>query len=76
MGIAQTRYSVKFRTLYKIVSLKYLWKSVRDFKICQQKEISMTFKHLNSKSIVFQGFQGLEKAVMKFKHFQALQGPV
>ena len=36
----------------------------------------MTFKHPYSKSTVFQGLQGLEKALVKFKHFQALQGPV
>ena len=36
----------------------------------------MTFKHPYHKSTVFQGFQGLEKAVMNFKYLQALQGPV
>ena len=36
----------------------------------------MTFKHLDQKSAVFQGFQGVEKPMMNFKYFQALQGPV
>ena len=40
------------------------------------KRNSRTFKHLDQKSAVFQGFQGLEKPVMNFKYFQALQGPV
>ena len=40
------------------------------------KKNSRTFKHLDQKSAVFQGFQGLEKPVMNFKYFQALQGPV
>ena len=42
----------------------------------QTKGNSRTFKHPYSKSIVFQGFQGLEKALVKSKHFQVLQGPV
>ena len=42
----------------------------------QTKGNSRTFKHPYSKSTVFQGLQGLEKALVKFKHFQALQGPV
>ena len=37
---------------------------------------SRTFKHFDQKTAVFQGFQGLEKTVMNFKYFQALQGPV
>ena len=41
-----------------------------------KKGNSRTFKHSYSKSTVFQGFQGLEKVLVKFKHFQALQGPV
>ena len=37
----------------------------------------MNFKHSKQKSTVFQGFQGLDKALMmNFKYFQALQGPV
>ena len=40
------------------------------------KRNSRTLKHLDQKSAVFQGFQGLEKPVMNFKYFQALQGPV
>ena len=36
----------------------------------------MTFKHIDQKSAAFQGFQGLEKPVMNFKYFQALQEPV
>ena len=42
----------------------------------QTKGNSRTFKHPYSKSTVFQGLQGIEKASVKFKHFQALQGPV
>ena len=40
------------------------------------KRNSRTFKHLDQKVAVFQGFQGLEKPVMNFKYFQALKGPV
>ena len=36
---------------------------------------SMTFKHPNIKSTVLKEFQDLEKAMMNFKYFQALQGP-
>ena len=36
----------------------------------------MTFKHLDRKRAVFQGFQSLEKSVMNFKYFQALQGRI
>ena len=37
---------------------------------------SRTYKHLDQKGAIFQGFQGLEKTVMNFKYFQALPGPV
>ena len=48
-------------------------KILYDFK---NKENSRTFKHSYHKSTVFQGFQGLDKALINFKYFQALQGPV
>ena len=35
------------------------------------KRNSRTFKHLDQKGAIFQGFQGLEKTVMNFKYFQA-----
>ena len=44
--------------------------------ICYIKEIQGLLSTLTKKSPVFQGFQGLEKPVMNFKYFQALQGPV
>ena len=44
--------------------------------IFKKKVISKTFNHPNPNSIVFNGFQGLENAVMNFKHFQAIHGPV
>ena len=44
--------------------------------IFKNKRNSRTFKHRNQKSIVFKGIQGLEKAVINYKYFQALQGPV
>ena len=43
--------------------------------ICYIKEIEGLLSTL-TKKVVFQGFQGLEKPVMNFKYFQALQGPV
>ena len=40
--------------------------------ICPPKKgNSRTFKHPNKKITVFHGFQGLEKAVMNIKYFQA-----
>ena len=44
--------------------------------ICYLKEIQGLLSTLTKKTAVFQGFQGLEKTVMNFKYFQALQGPV
>ena len=41
----------------------------------QTKGNSRTFKHPYSKSTVFQGLQGLEKALVKFKHFKDLYEP-
>ena len=61
----QTAYAVKIYTRGKIFPLK-----------CKKKENSRTFKHHNRQCSVFQGFLGLEKEVMNFTYFQALQGPV
>ena len=58
---------------YKIVILTELY--LRSYDLLYKRN-SRTFKHLDQKSAVFQGFQGLEKPVMNFKYFQALQGPV
>ena len=60
----QTCYSVKISTHDKGIPLKYLRISVRDCMICPKN--SKTFKQENRKSTVFQGFQGLEKAVVNF----------
>ena len=44
--------------------------------ICPQKGNSNILKHPKLKRTVFQRFQGLEKAVVNFKYFQALRGHV
>ena len=72
MGIAQTRYSVKFCTLYKIIQLKQLWNSARDYKICKQKKIQGLLSTLSQKVLFFKDYKAFEKALVKFKHFQAL----
>ena len=68
----QTQYTVNFiKSSTVILTEIYL----RSYDLLYKRN-SRTFKHLDQKSAVFQGFQGLEKPVMNFKYFQALQGPV
>ena len=68
-----THYSVKICTHDKIISLKSLQNYVRDFP---QNRKFKDFQAPYLKCTVFQGFQGLKKAVVIFKYFQTLQGPV
>ena len=44
--------------------------------IFKAKKIQGLSSTLIKKSTTFQGFQGLERALMNFKYFQAIQGPV
>ena len=69
----QTQYTVNLIKKNSTVILTELY--VRSYDLLY-KINSRTFKHLDQKSAVFQGFQGLEKPVMNFEYFQALQGPV
>ena len=46
---------------YEIVPLKYLWNSVRDYKIYQQKEIQGLFSTLTQKVLFFKDFKVLKK---------------
>ena len=69
----QIRYTVEFDRILPLKSLTELCKRLYDLL---SKGNSRTFKHFDQKTAVFQGFQGLEKTVMNFKYFQALQGPV
>ena len=78
MGIAQTRYSVKFRTLYKIIQLKLLWNSARDYKICKKKKIQGLLSTLTQKVLFFKDFKALKKHWWNsstFKHFKDLYEP-
>ena len=69
----QTQYTVNFIKFFHCNLNCTLFEIIYDLLY---KRNSRTFKHLDQKSAVFQGFQGLEKPVMNFKYFQALQGPV
>ena len=71
----QTCYFVKICTHNYTIPLIYLQNSVRDCMICKKKKFK-DFKAPNQKCTVFQGFSGLEKAMVNFKYFQPLQGPV
>ena len=72
----QTYYSVKISTHDKITTLKCLQGFLEIVGFAPKKGNSRTFKHHYWKFTFFQGFQGLEKAEVNFKYFQALQGPV
>ena len=72
---AKTILSENFSYTIKLIqcNLMKLREILYDFK---NKINSRTYKQSNQKGTVFQGFKGLEKALMNFKYFQALQGPV
>ena len=62
MRMPQSSHSLKFWIHNKIVPLKSLLNSVRVYMIFKNKGNSRTFKHPDKISIVFQGFEGLEKS--------------
>ena len=70
----QTHYPVKISTHDK--NTEIFTELFRDCRICQKKEIQGLLRTITENKLFFQGFQGLEKAVVNFKYVQALQGPV